>query len=335
MRARTSSNPPNPWLGQRVEWDAPPGAEVTLLEDATREILSRNDSSPELGWRWTVNPYRGCLHACAYCYARPYHEYLGLGAGTDFDTRIVVKRRAPALLRAAFDRPSWRGERVAFSGATDAWQPLEATLGLTRACLEVCAEYRNPVCVVTKSAVIERDLDLLARLSREASARVAVSLPFLDPALARALEPWAPAPERRLRLLSALAAAGLAPAVLVAPVVPGLDDEVPRVLAAAREAGAARAYWAPLRLPGSTAAVFAERLRRALPDAAERILHLTAEAQARPGRPAAPYAATIARLFEVAATRTGLLPETPGDDVTGGTSPFRRPAQAAQLQLFS
>jgi DNA repair photolyase len=337
MRSRPADNPPNPWLGQQVEWDEGPDlpgrrAEVTLLEDASREILSRNDVSPELGWRWSVNPYRGCLHACAYCYARPYHEYLGLGAGTDFDTRIVVKRRAPALLRAAFERPGWRGERVAFSSATDAWQPLEAKLGLTRACLEVCAEYRNPVSVVTKSALLERDLDLLVRLAREASVRVAVSLPFLDPALARALEPWAPTPERRLRLVSALAEAGLSPAVIVAPVVPGLDDEIPRVLAAAREAGAARACWAPLRLPGSSAAVFEARVRSALPDAAERMLHLFVEAQPRPGRRAAPYAEAIARLFEVTAGRLGL----DLDDVhDGGPTPFRRPREGAQLRLFS
>jgi DNA repair photolyase len=340
MRSRPAQNPPNPWLGQQVEWDDGPDlpgrrAEVTLLEDATREILSRNDSFPELGWRWSLNPYRGCLHACAYCYARPYHEYLGLGAGTDFDTRIVVKRRAPALLRAAFERTAWRGERIAFSGATDAWQPLESKLGLTRACLAVCAEYRNPVSIVTKSALIERDLDLLVQLAQASSVRVAVSLPFLDPALARALEPWAPSPERRLRTIAALAAAGLSPAVLVAPVVPGLDDEVPRVLAAAREAGAAGAHWAPLRLPGSTAAVFEARVRDALPDAAGRILHLVAEAQPRPGRRVTPYAATIAKVFEVAARRHGLGLDEARDEGADGPTPFRRPREADQLPLFS
>src|SRR5512140_842001 len=162
MRSRTAQNPPNPWLGQHVEWDDGPDlparrAEVTLLEDATREILTRNDSDPALGWRWSLNPYRGCLHACAYCYARPYHEYLGFGAGTDFDTRIVVKRRAPELLRAAFDRPGWKGEVVAFAGGTDAWQPLEASYRLTRRCLEVCAEYCNPVTIVSKAALLARD----------------------------------------------------------------------------------------------------------------------------------------------------------------------------------
>src|SRR5512140_235972 len=166
MRSRTAQNPPNPWLGQHVEWDDGPDlparrAEVTLLEDATREILTRNDSDPALGWRWSVNPYRGCMHACAYCYARPYHEYLSFGAGTDFDTKIVVKAKAPELLRASFNRRSWKGDLVVFSGVTDCYQPLEASLKLTRGCLEVCAEYQNPVGVITKSPLIERDIDVL------------------------------------------------------------------------------------------------------------------------------------------------------------------------------
>lgn len=340
MRPRSAWNPPNPWAAAEVEWDeAPPPARITLLEDDTREILSRNDS-PDIPFRWSVNPYRGCMHACAYCYARPTHEYLGLGAGSDFDTRIVVKRRAPALLRAAFDRPSWRGEDVAFSGATDAWQPVESELRLTRGCLEVCAAYRNPVRVVSKSALLERDVDLLQELARAARAVVSVSLPFLDPALARALEPWAPSPARRLRMIERLARAGLAPGVLVAPVIPGLDHEVPRVLAAAREAGAARASWALLRLPGSAAAVFEQRLRAALPDAAARVLHLAGETRdGRTGRGAfaarrrgeGPYAALVAQVFARHAARLGL---DGSDPAPGGPSPFRRPGAGGQLGLF-
>ncbi|HET8733139.1 MAG TPA: radical SAM protein, partial [Anaeromyxobacteraceae bacterium] len=156
MKPRPVSNPPNPWDATHVDWlGEPPPALPRLHADATREILSRNDS-PDIPYSWSVNPYRGCAHACAYCYARPTHEYLGFGAGTDFDTQIVAKLRAPELLRRAFERPSWQGEPIAFSGNTDAWQPLEASLRLTRGCLEVCAEYRNPVLVTTKSALVER-----------------------------------------------------------------------------------------------------------------------------------------------------------------------------------
>lgn len=343
MKPRPAWNPPNPWAASEIAWDdGPPPTRITVLEDATRGILSENDAEEVLGFRWSLNPYRGCMHACAYCYARPTHEYLGMGAGTDFDTRIVAKRRAPALLRAAFDRPSWRGERIAFSGGTDAWQPLEAQLRLTRGCLEVCAAYRNPISIVTKSALIERDLDLLTELHRHGAVRVAISLPFLDPARARALEPWAPAPARRLQTLEALARAGLAPAVLVAPVIPGLDDELPRVLAAARAAGAERATWAPLRLPGSVAPVFEARLREALPDAADRILHLVREvhggelgepAKGPRRRNAGPYAEVVADLFRVAAARAGLAPLD--DDAPEPPTPFRRPEpRSPQLSLF-
>jgi DNA repair photolyase len=180
-------NPPNPWASSEVEYlDEIPPARLEVYEDHTREILSHNDS-PDLPFRHSVNPYRGCTHACAYCYARPTHEYLGLGAGTDFDRKIVVKPDAAALLREAFERRSWKGELVMFSGVTDCYQPLESTLRLTRACLEVCAEYRNPVAIVTKAPLIERDLDVLTELSRVARVRVAVSIPLWDPDKARAI----------------------------------------------------------------------------------------------------------------------------------------------------
>jgi hypothetical protein len=172
VRPRPIANPPNPWESTALEWlGEPPPARPQVYRDATRQILSRNDS-PDVPFTWSVNPYRGCAHACAYCYARPTHEYLGFGAGTDFDTRITVKLRAAELLRAAFERPSWRCETVAFSGATDPYQPLEASYRLTRACLAVCAEYRSPVAVITKAPLVERDLDLLAALHRSARVRV-------------------------------------------------------------------------------------------------------------------------------------------------------------------
>jgi DNA repair photolyase len=332
---RPISNPPNPWLATDVEWLEPRPARLTVYRDASREILSRNDS-PDVGFTWSVNPYRGCLHACAYCYARPYHEYLGFGAGTDFDTRVVVKERAPELLRAAFDRPGWRGETVAFAGATDAWQPLEAAWRLTRRCLEVCAEYRNPVTVVSKAALLVRDLDLLERLRREAHCSVAVSLPYLDEGVARALEPLAPSPRRRLETIARLAEAGLEPAVLVAPVIPGLDDELPRVLAAAREAGAASAGWQLLRLPGPVKGIFEARLREVLPARAERIMHLTRETRqgelddprfGRRFRGEGPYAEAIGQVFRVACARLGLRVARPADQARPCAT-FRRPEGA-------
>jgi DNA repair photolyase len=346
MRPRPVSNPPNPWLSESVEWlgEAPRSAPL-LFADATREILSRNDS-PDIPFTWSVNPYRGCAHGCAYCYARPTHEYLGFGAGTDFETRIVAKLRAPSLLRSAFERPSWKGEVVAFSGATDPWQPVEASLRLTRGCLEVCAEYRNPVSVVTKAPLVERDADLLASLAARGAATATVSLPFLDDERARALEPWAASPARRLRTIERLASAGVPVGVSVAPVIPGLnDEEMPRVLEAARDAGATHASWQLLRLPGSVKPVFEERLRHELPGLAARVLHRIRETRdgalddARfgvRGRGEGPVAASIAALFRSAARRLGLDGPPPGCGAPGpaGTAPtpFRRPR--AQLSLL-
>jgi DNA repair photolyase len=337
VKPRSISNPRNPWDATTVDWlGDPPPALPRVYADATREILSRNDS-PDIPFTYSVNPYRGCAHACAYCYARPTHEYLGFGAGTDFDTRIVAKLRAPELLRRAFERPSWTGEPIAFSGNTDAWQPIEASLRLTRGCLEVCAEYRNPVMVTTKAPLVERDLDLLADLASHGAASVSVTLPFLDPERARAMEPWVASPARRLQTIARLAAAGIPVGVMVAPVIPGLnDEEIPRVLAAAREAGATRAHWLLLRLPGPVKEVFEERLRAALPDRAERVLHRIRETRdgklydARfgiRGRGEGEYARTIAALFEASASRLGFQ---------GGERPapstFRRPR--AQMTLF-
>ncbi|HEY6105434.1 MAG TPA: PA0069 family radical SAM protein, partial [Anaeromyxobacteraceae bacterium] len=339
MRPRPIANPPNPWESTAVEWlGEPPPARQEVYQDATREILSRNDS-PDVPFTWSVNPYRGCAHACAYCYARPTHEYLGFGAGTDFETRIAVKLRAADLLRAAFERPGWRGDPVAFSGATDPYQPLEASYRLTRACLAVCARYRNPVGVITKAPLVERDLDLLAELQASARVRVTVSLPFLDPERARALEPWAASPARRLVTVERLARAGIPVAVNVAPVIPGLnDEEIPRLLAAAASAGARRAGWQLLRLPGSTRAVFAERLRAAMPERAGRILRGIRETRGgrlsdarfgRRGRGQGTRAEAIAALFDLTARRLGF--ETGGCGAEPATT-FRRPT-GSQLGL--
>jgi DNA repair photolyase len=341
---RPVSNPPNPWASHEVEYlDETPPARVEVYEDHTREILAHNDS-PDVGFSWSVNPYRGCLHACAYCYARPGHEYLSFGAGTDFDTKIVVKPRAPELLRAAFDRPSWKGETVVFSGVTDCYQPLEASYRLTRGCLEVCAEYRNPVGIITKSPLVERDRDVLGELARHARAHVMVSIPFFDPERARAIERQVVPPARRFRTVERLAAAGIPVGVMVAPIIPGLSDEdVVQVLEAAKAAGATGAGYVLLRLPGAVAKVFEERVREAFPQRAEKILHRIRDTRGgglydpRWGlrqKGEGVYAETVRALFEGAARRLGLLRDA-GPDDGDAPSPFRRPARTGdQLDLL-
>jgi DNA repair photolyase len=268
------TNPPNPFeTTQREGLEPPKRVEVQLFEDDTKEILSRNDS-PDLPFRWSVNPYRGCFHACAYCYARPSHEYWGFGAGSDFESKLVLKRRAAALLRQAFAKPSWKGELIVLSGNTDCYQPIESTLGLTRACLEVCAEHRNPVGIITKGVLVVRDLDLLRRLHEEASIRVYFSLAFADDDMARAVEPQAPSISKRLEAMRILSEAGIPTGISVAPIIPGLNEKaIPQLLSRAKAAGATDATWSLLRLSGHVEAVFLDRMREAFPDRVEKIIH--------------------------------------------------------------
>jgi len=316
MRPVPIANPPNPWASTSVEYlEGAPEMKLEIYEDGTRSILAKNDS-PDVGFDFSVNPYRGCVHACAYCYARPGHEYLSFGAGTDFDRKIVVKPHAAELLREAFDKPSWTGKLIMFSGVTDCYQPLEASYKVTRGCLEVCAEYRNPCAIITKAPLIERDLDVLQSLSRVASAHVIVSIPFWDPEKARAIEPYVATPARRIRVIRALADAGISVGVNVAPIIPGLNDsEIPSVLSAARDAGATSAGCVLLRLPGPVAQVFEERVRAAMPLGADRILHRIRETRGGAlydarfgvrGRGEGPYAETIRALFDATARRLGL-----------------------------
>ncbi|MGE3164885.1 MAG: radical SAM protein [Planctomycetota bacterium] len=273
MTLRVVSNPPNPWRTQAVEWlGDPPPCEPRVMEEEARSILSENES-PDLGFRYSVNPYRGCFHACAYCYARPTHEYLDLGAGTDFERVIVAKINAPELLARAFAARTWRGELIVFSGVTDCYQPLEASYQLTRRLLEVCRDYRNPVGIITKGPLIRRDLDLLVELARDARLSVFVSTAFADATLARALEPSVAAPAARFATIRALADAGIVVGVAVAPIIPGLnDDQVPEILTRAREAGATRTFRNLLRLPTTVRTVFEERLRAQFPARADRVL---------------------------------------------------------------
>ncbi len=344
MLLRPIDNPPNPWAHTDVEYlqGSVPDARLRIYEDASRSILSKNDS-PDVGFTWSVNPYRGCFHACAYCYARPSHEYLSLGAGTDFERKIIVKRDAPALLREAFEKRSWEGGTVVFSGVTDCYQPLEASYKLTQGCLEVCAEYKNPAAVITKSPLIERDADLLVRLHEVASIDVVISIPFWNADNARAIEPFVATPQRRMRTVERLAARGLSVQVNVAPIIPGLNDEdIGDVLKAAKEAGAVRAGWTLMRLPGSVAPVFEERLRAALPLRADKVMRRVRET--RNGKLNDPrfgtrwqgegvYAEAVAALFKRTALHLGLEVTRMGNH-EGATS-FERPTKPKrQLTLF-
>lgn len=309
-------NPPNPWASTHVEYlDEIPTTRLVVYEDASRTIVAENDS-PDVGFRYSVNPYRGCAHACTYCYARPTHEYLDLGAGTDFDTHVVVKPRAPELLSQRLAQRSWSGELLAFSGVTDCYQPLEASLGLTRACLEVCADRGNPVAIITKGALIERDLDVLSRLTREADVQVIISIGIFDAGAARALEPYAPSPARRLRTVAALAGAGVKVGVLVAPFIPGIsEDGLSQVLSGAAAAGATSAGYVLLRLPAAVGPVFEARLQKALPDRAARVLGLVRGTRGGAlydarygvrGRGEGAYAAMVEELFRASARKARL-----------------------------
>lgn len=342
MALRAVDNPPNPWHSTDVEWiGPPPDAQLTVYVDHTREILSRNDS-PDIGFTWSVNPYRGCFHGCVYCYARPSHQYLGFGAGTDFERRIVIKPRAAELLAKAFERPRWRGEVVVFSGNTDCYQPLEASYRLTRACLEVCQRYRNPVGIITKAPLVERDIDVLQDLTRDTYVAVTLSIPFFDRHQARLIEPTVPPPARRFRAIERLAHAGIPVGVNVAPIIPGLsDDQLVDVLKAARDAGARWAGYTLVRLPGPVAPIFEAHLEKVFdPARARRVLNRIRDG--RDGRlndgrfharfqSRGPYAQAIRRLFGTTVERLGFE----GPPPIPAPSPFRRPPAAVrQLTLF-
>jgi len=341
-RRGTEANPPNRFESLHVEVEA--GNEGTtptrFFRDTSRTILAENDS-PDLGFRFSLNPYRGCEHGCVYCYARPSHQYLGFSAGLDFERSIVVKENAPALLRARLTSAAWTPQVVALSGNTDCYQPVERQLGITRRCLEVFAEFRNPVAVVTKSALVVRDADLLGALARLGAAEVSMSITTLDADLAARMEPRAAHPRRRLEAIRELDAAGVPVRVLVAPVIAGLtDQEIPSILEAAAAAGACSASWVLLRLPKPVDSLFAEWLETHYPDRARRVLGRIRDTRAgrlsdaefgRRQRGEGPYAAQIADLFAVASRRHGLDGPMPALDAAH----FRRPTgDGRQLGLF-
>jgi DNA repair photolyase len=266
------TDPPNRFERLSIE---PEEEEVALglkqrgtlaFRDHARSVLTRN-RSPDVGFDWSLNPYRGCEHGCVYCYARPTHEYLGFSAGLDFESRIMVKEDAPELLEAELARPGWSPVPLVMSGVTDPYQPLERKLQLARRCLEVLVRARHPVAIITKSRLVERDVDLLSALAGFGAAHVTITVTTLDRRLQRSLEPRAAPPEHRFAAIRSLSTAGIPVAVNVAPIIPGLTEhEIPAILQAAGNAGATAAGYVTLRLPGAVRPIFLEWLDTHCPD---------------------------------------------------------------------
>lgn len=289
--------------------------QTVYYDDTTRTILSKNDS-PDIGFVHGLNPYRGCEHGCIYCYARPSHEYFGLSSGLDFETKIMVKREAPRLLAETFRSRNWQPQVIALSSNTDCYQPVERKLQITRGCLEVFLRFRNPVGIITKNALVLRDLDLLRELAALHLVRVTISVTSLDNNLRRKMEPRTSTPEKRLEAIQKLTAAGVPTGVNVAPIIPGLNDhEMPAILAAAAERGATGAGFVMLRLPHALKELFENWLRTHFPMRAERVLNAIRDT--RNGSLNDPRfgtrmsgegerAGAMARLFEVTCQKLGL-----------------------------
>jgi DNA repair photolyase len=320
-----------------AEGEALPSPKTMFLQDHSESIIVRN-KSPDVGFDAGINPYRGCEHGCAYCYARPSHEYLGFSAGLEFETKIMVKRRAAELLRRELSAPKYRPEVLCMSGITDCYQPAERHFRITRSCLEVLAEFRNPVSIITKNFLVTRDLDLLKELARYDAIHVYLSITTLNQDLAAKMEPRASRPSHRLRAIEMLARAGVPVGVMTAPIVPGLNDrEIPSILEAAKSAGASEAGFTILRLPYGVKDVFQDWLKLHFPEKLDRILGTIREV--RGGklnssefgsrmRGEGNYAEQIHQMFHVFRERLGFGAHTQTLD----TSHFRRPGDQ-QLSL--
>jgi len=342
----TAWNPPNRFepIDFVPDWDVldpdEPGPRTQFLRDASKSIISRNDS-PDIPFTASVNPYRGCEHGCIYCFARPTHEYLGFSPGLDFETKILVKEDAPALLRRELASARWEPQTIAMSGITDCYQPIERKLRITRGVLEVLAEFRNPVSIVTKNHLVTRDIDLLGEMAAIDAAQVNYSVTSLDEKLQRVMEPRTSTPKRRLEAIEALAKAGVPVRVLVAPVVPGLTDhEMPAILRAVADAGATAASFIPLRLPYAIKDLFEQWLEAHFPDRKDKVLNRIREI--RGGKLNDPnfgtrmqgqgiFAEQMRILFDAAARKAGLDKKLP--ELT--TEHFRRPHdKRGQMGLF-
>lgn len=321
----------------------PAGRQIATVvrEDHARTIINRVDS-PDLHFNWTINPYRGCEHGCVYCYARPGHEYLGLSPGIDFETILFAKRDAARLLRAELSHPKWQPEAIVMSGVTDPYQPVERELKIARSILEVLAECRQPTSIITKSKLVLRDLDLLAELHAHGAVHAAVSITSLDNTLASTLEPRASSPQARLDTVRGLASAGIPVTVMVAPIIPAINDhEIPRILEAAADAGATNAAYILLRLPHQNKAIFRAWLDAHYPDRADRVESLIRQCREGALNSAefgerfvgtGPVADQIRQTFKVFARRAGLDRRT----TPHNRDAFRRPRSdgSGQMALF-
>jgi DNA repair photolyase len=322
--------------------DADPDAEerprrqTQYFCDGTKSIITRN-SSPDVGFETSLNPYRGCEHGCIYCYARPTHEYLGFSAGLDFESKIMVKTNASELLRAELESPRWQPQTLVMSGVTDPYQPIERKLRITRSCLEVLAKFRNPVAIITKNRLVTRDIDLLRELAKANAVAVNLSVTSLDPNLQRLLEPRTSSPHARLDAIKQLRSAGIPTGVMVAPVIPGLTDhEVPKILDACAKAGAQFAGYTIVRLPWAVAPLFEQWLQEHFPDRKEKVLgrirHLrgnrlnNSQWHTRMSGEGI-FAEQIASLFKVGCHRAGI-----GERPKLSTAGFR--LMREQLRLF-
>jgi len=336
-------NPPNRFeeisMERDADWDPEddPALRTQFLRDLSQTIITYNDS-PDIPFNAGINVYRGCEHGCSYCYARNTHEYLGFSAGLDFESKIMVKENAPELLRRELSSPKWKPQMLAMSGVTDCYQPVERRLQLTRRCLAVLAEFRNPVCIITKNHLVTRDIDLLRELAAHNAVVVNLSINSLDSELARKLEPRAACPKMRMAAVEALAKADVPVGVLVAPIIPALNDhEIPSVLAAVKAAGGRWAGMEIVRLPLTVAPIFLRWLEKNFPEKKDKVLNRIRAIRsgklndARFGsrmRGEGIFAEQIYQIFDVARRKAGF-----SDDRTEvSTAAFRRP-EGAQLGL--
>ena len=337
---RPVENPRQRFHAAHLELEIPPPpADLEVHEEVCRSALSENQS-PDVGFTYSVNPYRGCFHACAYCYARPTHTYLDYGAGTDFDRKIVAKTNIATVLRKELSRPSWQGHTVVFSGVTDCYQPIESHYRLTRGCLEVCRDTDTRVAIITKGILVRRDVDLLAEIAARASAHVTLSIGFSSDEDARLVEPFASPPMKRFETLRILHEAGIRTSVAVAPIIPGLNDaQIPEVLERAKEAGVTSAFMILVRLPMEVRPVFEARIEEAYPLRAKKIINAVREMRgggmndARFGHRMRGQGArfdAIETLFTKTAARLGIAHRAADDDFTDAPAP--RPKR--QLELF-
>lgn len=313
--------------------------QTQVFRDATKSVISTNDS-PDVGMDASVNPYRGCEHGCIYCFARPGHEYLGMSAGLDFESKIFAKPDAPALLAKEFSARNYVPTKIMFSGNTDCYQPLERHMKITRACMEVCADFRNPVVIVTKNQLVTRDIDIFKRMAEFDCIGVMLSITTLDSQLARVMEPRASQPRLRLRAVEALASAGIPVGVMIGPVLPGLTEhEIPAILEAVAKAGAWNAHYTMLRLPYGVKDLFQTWLDDHFPDRKDKILHRIREMRggklyhAEFGermRGQGFHAEQVAQIFAMTKKKLGLGQR--GFNLS--TDHFKRDAHAAQLSFF-